>query len=106
MIFQQKRFYKIDAIQLTEYNASKVWAFIQESKNAHEFKYNESENKISTYYKESCEVGTYFYKMVPNEHTEEIFADHTSGHHNYLFSRVGNMSKKMFEMCFEKDEND
>lgn len=104
MIFQQKRFYKINAIQLTEYNASKVWAFIEEARNANEFKYNESENKISTCNR-NYEIGTYFYKMVSNEHTQEMLIDHSSHYHDLLFNHVGSMNKKMFEMYFERIED-
>ena len=100
MIFRHKHFYKADAIQLTEHNVSKVWAFIEETGKKNYFAYNEEKGTI-THYSRECEVGGYFLKAVPTKHSTNRFTDE-----NWFKDYITFMSKESFEFYFERDEND
>ena len=99
MIYKQKQFYKVEAIQLTEHNVSKAWAFIEEKAKKNGFSYNETEGEICLH-GNKCGVSGYFIKVIPTKHAEDRLLTA-----NFYKNHISFMSEELFETYFESDEN-
>jgi hypothetical protein len=99
MIYKQREYYKVEAIQLTEHNVSKAWAFIEEKAKKNSFSYNETEGEICLH-GNKCGVSGYFIKVIPTEHAKEKFYKG-----DFFKDYISFMSEESFETYFESDEN-